>query len=178
MCLGLVILNKRKKDLFFSDQKLKKWSIMRLHFFFQLKLNKKETIKYSGLDFFPRLYKLRILYIRDFLRDDCVRNVSEDFNNVIGVNSRRNFVLVWTKGWLQPAIQWTSSTWAAVNFKTYPTMWASYLKRDVITWHWCADTSFWHLSMEPSWTLNLIHIQGCWALSQSIILKKSSRIHV
>ena len=60
---------------------------MRLDLFFQLKLNKKETIKYSGLDFFfSRLYKLRTQYIRNLLRDDCVRNVSEE-NFVLVCNS-------------------------------------------------------------------------------------------
>ena len=57
--------------------------------------------------------------------------------------------LVWVSHtWLEPAIQSKASTWSAVNFKKTADLdevltWA----RDMVTWHWSADTLFWQVSI-------------------------------
>jgi len=61
----------------------------------------------------PRSLKLRMQYTRDFPRDDCARNMSEEKSTTRqGFNLRRNFAFACTPSlssrvitWLEPAIQ-------------------------------------------------------------------------
>ena len=65
---------------------------------------------------YTRLYKLLVhtqIYDRDFLRDDCARNMSEEVNNVSWLNMCWNFAFACIPSlstrlitWFEPTIHW------------------------------------------------------------------------